>query len=73
MTTHCKLTSKQEDTAEARLRLAEIYLLQDQPEEARRHVRAALALDPQNSVARALNDSLPLQTADTPAEADSME
>jgi len=61
------------DTAEARLRLAEIYLLQDQPEEARRHVRAALALDPENSAARAFDARLPLRTADTPAEEGSME
>jgi tetratricopeptide (TPR) repeat protein len=61
------------DTSEARLRLAKVYLAQNQPDQARRQVEAALALDPDNSEARALGRRIPLRTADTPAEDSSIE
>jgi Tfp pilus assembly protein PilF/TolB-like protein len=61
------------DTPEARLALAEIYLTLGQPQEARRQVQSALALDPENAAALDLDARLPLQLADTPAEEGSME
>lgn len=61
------------DTPDARLMLAEIYLALGQPQEARRQVQSALALDPENAAARDLDARLPLQVADTPAEESSME
>jgi tetratricopeptide (TPR) repeat protein len=47
-----------QETVPARLRLAEIYLAQNRMEEAREQVEAALALDPANTEARALEARL---------------
>lgn len=49
-----------QETVAARLRLAELYLDQGRAEEARQQLRAALALDPANDAARALERRLPL-------------
>lgn len=48
-----------QETVRARLRLAEIYLSRNRPAEAREQIRAALALDPGNAAARALEARLP--------------
>ena len=48
-----------QETVAARLRLAELYLSQGRAEDAREEVRAALALDPANDAARALQRRLP--------------
>jgi len=47
-----------QETVPARLRLAEIYLAQNRIGEAREQVEAALALDPANTEARALEARL---------------
>ncbi len=47
-----------QDSLDARLALAEIYGAQHNLAEARRHLQAALALDPGNARARALGESL---------------
>lgn len=47
-----------QETVSARLRLAELYLVQNRPAQAREQVRAALALDPANAAARALEAQL---------------
>jgi len=57
-----------QETVEARLRLAELYLAQQDPQQAREQVQAALALDPNNAEARALAARLPVHAADSPAE-----
>lgn len=57
-----------QETVEARLRLAELYLAQQDPQQAREQVQAALALDPSNTQARALEARLPIEAADSPAE-----
>ena len=48
-----------QETVGARLRLAELYLAQGRAEHAREEIRAALALDPSNDAARALERRLP--------------
>ncbi|MGH9804726.1 MAG: tetratricopeptide repeat protein, partial [Candidatus Acidiferrales bacterium] len=48
-----------QETVAARLRLAELYLSQGRAEDAREEIRAALALDPANDAARALQRRLP--------------
>lgn len=47
-----------QESVTARLRLAELYLAENRPAEAREQVRAALALDPGNPSARALEAQL---------------
>ena len=57
-----------QETIEARLRLAELYLAQQDPQKAREQVQAALALEPDNAEARALDARIPVHAADSPAE-----
>jgi tetratricopeptide (TPR) repeat protein len=57
-----------QETVEARLRLAELYLAQQDARNAREQVQAALALEPENAEARALDARIPVYAADSPAE-----
>ncbi|MFQ5776528.1 MAG: tetratricopeptide repeat protein [Terriglobia bacterium] len=57
-----------QETLAARLRLAALLLQQNRYPEARHQVAAALALDPDNEEARALEGRLPAQVAETQPE-----